>query len=266
MEHVISADGTAIAYERIGRGPSLILIDGALCSRKFGPMPKLAPLLAGGFIVYMYDRRGRGASTDTRPYSREREIEDVVALIGKAGGTAFLVGLSSGGALALEAAASGLGIRGIAVYEAPYMVGDAAHHSRAGHETKLRQLIDDDRRGAAVRYFLRDMVEVPAAFVVLMQLMPWMWPKLKAVAHTLPYDAAVMQNFSLPAQRLATIRVPTLIMNGGNSDQRLQEAALAIAQAVPHAWHRTLAGQTHNVSMSVLAPELVEFFSTHCSA
>src|SRR5262249_43256004 len=125
-----SRDGTAIAYERVGEGPPLILVDGALCSRAFGPMPKLAPLLAGRFTVYMYDRRGRGESGDPPPFAKEREIEDLGALIGAAGGAAALVGLSSGGALALEAAAAGLPVTGVVAYEPPYLEPDGATRGR----------------------------------------------------------------------------------------------------------------------------------------
>ena len=99
MSEVRSKDGTRIAYDRSGSGPALILVDGALCSRRFGPSPKLAPLLAPHFTVYAYDRRGRGESGDTAPYAPAREIEDLAALIEAGGGSASLVGLSSGGAL-----------------------------------------------------------------------------------------------------------------------------------------------------------------------
>jgi len=148
MEKVISKDGTTIAFERSGAGPAVILVDGALCSRAFGPMPKLAPLLARQFTVFMYDRRGRGDSGDTRPYAKEREVEDIEALIQAAGGSAFVLGLSSGAALALEAAARGLGIKKLVVYEPPFMIDDAAHHAAAGHEGRLRRMIAEGRRGA----------------------------------------------------------------------------------------------------------------------
>src|SRR5574342_253652 len=130
MPTVRSKDGTAIAYERLGEGPPLILVDGALCSRAFGPMPKLAPLLAPHFTVFMYDRRGRGESGDTKPYAKERELEDIGALVQAAGGKAHLVGLSSGAALVLEAAAAGLRVNRVAAYEPPYMVEDAARHAQ----------------------------------------------------------------------------------------------------------------------------------------
>jgi len=107
MTYVTSKDGTRIAYDRTGSGPALILVDGAMCSRAFGPSEKLASQLASRFTVYRYDRRGRNDSGDTTPYSSAREVEDIAALIAAAGGSASLLGLSSGAALALEAAASG---------------------------------------------------------------------------------------------------------------------------------------------------------------
>lgn len=263
MKTARSRDGTLIAFERLGSGPPLVLVDGALCSRKFGPMPKLAPLLAEHFTVYMYDRRGRGDSSDTGPYSKEREIEDLEAVIGEAGGSAYVLGLSSGAGLALEAAAAGLPIPKLAVYEPPYMVQpeDSARHMNADHEKQLRKLVAEGRRGDAVKYFMRDMVGVPAIFVVLMRFMPGVWSKLKAVAHTLPYDAAIMGDFTLPASRLKTVRVPTLAIGGGKSEARLQAAVDAVASVVPNSQRRTLAGQTHNVKPQVLTPVVTEFFA-----
>ena len=260
---VFSRDGTAIAYERLGSGPPLILVDGALCSRQFGPMPKFASLLAQHFTVFMYDRRGRGASTDTKPYAKEREVEDIEALIRDAGGAAFVLGVSSGAALALEAAASGLRITRLAVYEPPYMVRpvDRERHARADHEEQLKRLLVAGRRGDAVKYFMRQMVGIPAIFVAMMRLMPGMWSKLIAVAHTLPYDAAIMGNFSLPAERLKSVAVPTLVVGGTKSDARLRAAVEAVAQALPGSRLRLLSGQTHNVKPEVLVPVLTEFFA-----
>ena len=137
MSHVISKDGTRIALARSGSGPALILVDGALCSRAFGPSPKLAPLLAPHFTVYTYDRRGRGESGDTEPYSPHRELEDLAALIEAAGGQAFLLGLSSGGALALHAAASGLPVARVFAYEPPY-VSEDSQLDGSRHEAELK--------------------------------------------------------------------------------------------------------------------------------
>jgi pimeloyl-ACP methyl ester carboxylesterase len=260
MKQVISRDGTPIAYERSGTGPALILVDGALCSRAFGPMPKLAPLLAQQFTVYMYDRRGRGDSGDRQPYAKAREVEDLAALIEEAGGWAFVLGLSSGGALALEAAASGLAIKRVAVYEPPF-IGASGHGGGAEHERQLNRLLAAGHRGAAVKYFMRSMVGAPAAAVIAMRLLPWIWRKLEAVAHTLPYDVAVMGEFEVPAARLASITIPTLVMQGSKTDARLQKAARGVAMSVPGAEHLTLAGQTHNVKPAVLAPAVAAFFT-----
>jgi len=261
MSYVSSKDGTTIACDRYGTGPALILVDGALCSRAFGPSPKLAPLLAEHFTVWAYDRRGRGQSGDTRPYSTAREVEDIAALIQEAGGTASLLGLSSGGALALEAAASGLPIGNVVAYEPPY-VDDAGLRGGAVHQEQLERLVAAGNRGGAVKYFMKDMVGAPAAMVVMMRLMPWIWRKLEAVAHTLPYDAAVMTAFRIPRARFASIGVPALVMNGSKTDDRLRKAAHALADVIPGAHHRELAGQTHNVKPSVLAPAVVEFLTS----
>jgi pimeloyl-ACP methyl ester carboxylesterase len=258
--HVTSRDGTRIAYERTGQGPALILIDGAFCSRQFGPSPKLARLLAPHFTVYTYDRRGRGDSGDTPPYAKERELEDLGALIQEAGGSAFAVGLSSGAALALEAAASGLNVTKIAAFEPPY-VDDNGHAGGAEHEKNLQRLVAAGDRGGAVKYFMRSMIGAPAPVVLMMRLIPWVWPRLTAVAHTLPYDAAVMNEYKVPTARFKAIRVPTLTIHGSKTDVRLQKAAGAIAQAIPHARHVTLAGQTHNVNPAALTPAVVEFFA-----
>ena len=112
-----------------------------------------------------------------------------------------------------------------------------------------------------MKYFMKDMVGAPAPFVVLMRLMPWIWRKLEAVAHTLPYDAAVMTEFRIPRARFASIGTPVLVMNGSKTDPRLKEAARAIAAAIPGAQHRELTGQTHNVKPDVLTPAVVEFLT-----
>ena len=223
-------------------------------------MPKLAAALAGSCTVYTYDRRGRGESTDTQPYSVAREVEDLAALIDHAGGSAFVAGLSSGAALALEAAASGLSIRKLALYEPPFIANADVGSAHGNHEAELKRILASGRRGDAVKYFMRDMVNVPAPVVWIMRLMRPMWSRLESVAHTLPYDAAILSDFSVPKHRAAAINVPTLVMAGGKTDTRLCRAAEGIASAIPSAEHRILPGQTHNVSAKVLAPELVRFF------
>jgi pimeloyl-ACP methyl ester carboxylesterase len=260
VKRALSKDGTAIAFDRSGAGPALILVDGALCGRSFGPMPKLAPLLAPHFTVFTYDRRGRGDSGDTAPYGTEREVEDIDALITEAGGSAFVLGLSSGAALALLAASNGLSITKLALYEPPFMVTDEGRRPPEDHEAHLRQLIYLGHRGHAVKFFMREIVGMPAIAVLAIGIMFPVWSKLKAVAHTLPYDAAVMGDYALPTERMASVMMPTLVAGGEKSDARLRRAVKAVADALPKAELRTLKGQTHNVSAASLAPLLIEFF------
>jgi pimeloyl-ACP methyl ester carboxylesterase len=223
-------------------------------------MPKIAPLFAPHFTVITYDRRGRGASGDTQPYDPAREVEDLQALIGAVGGSASLLGLSSGAALALEATAAGLRVEKLVMYEPPYIAPTIG--STPNHEARLKELLAANQRGAAVRYFMRDMVEIPSPVVWLMSAMLPIFAKLKAVAHTLPYDAAVLRGFRLPRERAAAIRVPTLVAAGSKTQPRLLEVAHTVAQAIPGARQVILEGQTHNVSGAALAGPVIDFLET----
>lgn len=262
MKTIRSKDGTTIAYDQTGSGPAVILVDGALCSRAFGPMPKLAPLLARHFTVFHYDRRGRGASGDAAPYAVEREVEDLEAVIQEAGGSAFVLGLSSGAALALAGAASGLNIKKLALYEPPFIANGNGRQPPPDSRAHLAQLISSGQRGDAVKFFMTKMVGAPAYVALIMQFTP-VWKKLKAVAHTLPYDAAVMGDFTVPTQRAASVAARTLVMDGGKSPAPLRQAVETVASAVPRAQRLTLKGQTHNVALKVLAPVVEEFFASN---
>jgi pimeloyl-ACP methyl ester carboxylesterase len=259
MNTVVSKDGTTIAYDRRGNGPALVLVDGALCSRAQGPMPAVAEALADRFTVYNYDRRGRGDSTDTQPYSVQKEVDDLAALCKAAGGKPFVFGQSSGAALALEAAASGVPMAALFAYEPPYTQADPADKTdAAGFEPTLKAHIARGERSAAVAYFMRT-VGVPAFAVRIMRLLP-MWKVMTGVAHTLPYDAAVMAGFKVPTQRLAQVKVPTVLAAGEKTTPSLKAAALAASKAVPGAQHRIVAKSTHGVKPAAIAPVLVESF------
>ncbi|NUM80797.1 alpha/beta hydrolase [bacterium] len=259
MKKVVSKDGTEIAYDRWGRGRPLILVDGALCSRSFGPMPKIASLLAEHFTVFMYDRRGRGDSSNGKMYSVDREIEDLDALIREAGGSVYLFGVSSGAALALKAAESKLDIAKLALYEPPFVYEKNSESSRLDHKTQLELRLSADRRGDAVKYFMVQMVGAPAFFAWLMSLLP-MWKKLKAVAHTLPYDAAIMGNFTVPSEDISRITVPTLIAGGEKSPETLRRAVQGVADVLPNGTLQWLKGQSHNLAAKAIAPVLRSFF------
>jgi pimeloyl-ACP methyl ester carboxylesterase len=259
MTKVTSKDGTPIAYEKSGTGPALILVDGAICYRSFGPMAELSKLLAPHFTVYTYDRRGRGESGDGVPFAVEREVEDIDALIQEAGGTAFVYGISSGACLALEAAIKlGPKIKKLAMYEPPYNSENSARQGWKEYRKRLAELLSANRQGDAVALFMK-LVNTPAEQIDGMQHAP-VWPMFEAIAPTLAYDAAAIgEDGSVPVEKAAKVSVPTLVMNGSAIPFML-ETATTLAKAIPHAEHRTLEGQTHDVDLKVLAPALIEFF------
>jgi pimeloyl-ACP methyl ester carboxylesterase len=261
MKTVTSKDGTTIAYDQSGSGPVVIFVDGALQYRAFDQgMAPLADLLAQHFTVIHYDRRGRGDSTDTQPYGLEREIEDIEALIDKAGGSAFLYGISSGAALAMEAAIKlGDKVKKLAMYEAPYNDDDSAQQAWRKYRQQLNEIVAAGRAGDAVGLFMM-LVGMPADQVEGMHQHP-MWPLWEAVGPTLAYDAAAMgEDSSVPTERAARVAVPTLVMTGSDSFPFMHVAAQTLANAIPNAQRLTLEGQTHEVAAEALAPVLIDFF------
>ena len=217
---VESADRTTIAYDTIGRGPALVLVGGAFSYRKFPGNIELANLLGQHFTVFCYDRRGRGDSGDTAPYAVARELEDLDAVLRAAGGSACVFGMSSGAALAALAAANGSRITRLALYEPPYMVGEVGHRPPPDHDARLRAILAQGRRGAAVSFFLTEVMGAPWFLPMIMRVTPF-WSKLKAVAHTLPYETAVLGgDFAFPTRTIESIRVPALILAGESEVKR----------------------------------------------
>lgn len=261
MTNVVSADGTRIAYEVTGDGPPLIIVDGAMCYRASGPSRPLAAELASDFTVFVYDRRGRGESPNAE-FSVTREIEDIEALVKEAGGAAHLFGASSGAMLALEAANAGVGATRLAMYE-PVLIVDDQHAPASPTQLKdTQQLIAEHRQGDAVAAFMKS-VDVPSFAVGMMRLLP-VWKKLKAVAHTLPNDFALVeglrQGHPLPTNRWTTTTMPTLVAAGGKTPTYLRNSAAAMAKVLPNATHKLVPGQTHLVKAKALAPVLRDFF------
>jgi pimeloyl-ACP methyl ester carboxylesterase len=265
VQTVTSKDGSRIAYDRYGSGPVVILVGGALSYRKFGKMVELAQLLGEHCAVINYDRRGRGDSSEVKPFALEREIEDIQALIEAEGGSASLWGWSSGGALALRATIAGLGVERLSVYEVPFMVTPEAKRPTPDYGERLDELVAADDRSGAVKHFMRNAIGIPAPFVALMPLMP-MWKGIKATAHTLPYDWAALGKHTMYGAQLnpeewASVTVPTLVAYGAKSPAVLQQGSRALADVLPNAKLRELEGVSHNLKMKVLAPVLAEFLT-----
>lgn len=252
METVTSADGTTLAYDRTGDGPPIVLVGGATSDRA-GATP-LAAELVSWFTVFAFDRRGRGSSGDTTPYAVRREVEDVEAMVAATGERAYVFGMSSGAGLSLEAAAAGVRIERLALYEPPFMVDGPP----ADMATPLAALIAEGRRGDAVEYFFANGPGMTAEQIAGIRRSPE-WPRFERVAHTLVYDSTIMGDSTLLTERVPTVAVPTLVVDGGDSPPSMRRAARAVADAVPDAKHRTLPGQTHAYDPAVLAPVLAEF-------
>lgn len=265
MSTVTSKDGTRIAFDKVGSGPVVILVNGATQYRAFDlTMGQLADLLSNDFTVYNYDRRGRGESTNTLPFAKEREIEDLQALIADAGGKAMVAGVSSGGIMSLDATAAIPGITRLAVYEPPFIVDDGRKPVPPDYAEHLMKLSTEGKREEAAEYFLTEAVGIPAEYIGGIKQDQATWTPLLGVAHTIAYDAAfvvnVMQGKPLPRDRWVKVTVPVLVVDGGASDAWMHNSAEALGKLLPNARRQTLEGQTHAFDPNVLAPVLIQFF------
>lgn len=262
---VVSKDGTPIAYDQVGQGPVLVFVGGAFSYRTFPGLVQLAQLLDNDFTVVNYDRRGRGDSGNTTPYAVEREVEDLDAIIRMRAEPVNVWGLSSGAALALHGAASGLPIRRLALYEPPFLVDDSRRRNPTPPDfvPQLEAMLAANRRGEAVRYFLTRGIGAPGIIATMLRFSP-VWSTFKSLTHTLPYEMALIADHSqgrpLSAEQFASVTVPTLVVNGEKSPAQLRNAAQAVAGALSNARQEVLKGQSHNVSMKALAPVLAAFF------
>jgi pimeloyl-ACP methyl ester carboxylesterase len=264
MKTVTSADGTRIAYDELGSGPPVILCCGAFSYREFPSAVKLAELLAKDFTVLNYDRRGRGDSTDTKPYAIEREIEDIAALIEAAGGAASIWGWSSGAVLALRAGAVGLGLERVSAYDPPFVFDPDARRPPADAGARLEEMVAAGDRGGAAWYMLTKVMGVPVPFVAGMRIARPMWGRLKATAHTLPYDYALcadeMRGRPPNAEPWESIDIPVQVMAGEKSGP-LKAPAKTIAEAIPTATYTELEGSGHNLKVELLASAVTPFLA-----
>ncbi len=259
METTKSADGTLIAYDRAGEGPPLIVAVGAFCDRRsFVPPAGLTER----FTVYTYDRRGRGDSGDTQPYSLDLELADLGAVVAAASsaaasGAVYAFGHSSGGALVLRAAAHGVPLTAVASYEAPFVVPGTREVAKDPAD-RIREMVAAGRRGDAVRYWMTSVVAAPPQVLTMMEGSP-AWPALEALAHTLPYDIALTGDQGVPAS-LAAIAMPVLVLGGGTSPDWFHRTVTETAAVIPGARLVMMEGYDHGVPPEVIAPVLTEFF------
>jgi len=256
METVTSTDGTTIAFDRLGSGPPVVLVCGGSVDRTANAA--IAQELASDFTVFNYDRRGRGDSGDTLPYAIDREVEDIEAVIGAAGGSAFLWGSSSGAVLALIAAES-VPVTKLALWEPPFIPDDLPRPPE-DQVSQYETMVAEGRRGDAVEYFMTKIIGMPAEVVAGARTQPW-WAATEALAHTLAYDARIMGDYSIPKDLAASVKVPTMVIAGGADFPWMRQTAETLAAALPDGQVRILEGQGHDVDPGVLAPVLSEFFN-----
>ena len=257
METFESSDGTVIAFERYGDGPSVVLVGGALTDRSSAR--DLARLLAATCTVYCYDRRGRGSSGDSPPYEADLEVEDLEALIIHVAGRASVFGVGTGGSLVLRAATEGVAVDRIAVYEPPYIVDNSRPHPSPDLPARVRGMIAGGRAGDAVERYLVEEAAVSATMVARMQAGPE-WATMMALAPTITHDIAIIGDGSIP-DGLGSIGVPTLVLDGAASAVWLRHAARAVAEAIPGAEYVTLDGLGFGFPAAAAAPVLAAFLS-----
>lgn len=259
MKTVISAGGTSIAFDQLGGGPPVILVVGAFNTRSTtGP---LAAALQERFTIFNYDRRGRGDSADRAPYSVQREIEDLDALIAEARGSAAVFGYSSGANLALKAAAHGLRITKLVLYEPPFLVDGTRAPLPADLPDQLAELIARGRRGDAVELYQTGVVGMPADLVARLRHAPFR-PAMEQIAHTLVYDATVIGDLTLPAESIVSIATPTLVIDGEKSPPLMRNAARAVADTLPNGRRCTLPDQSHDIAPAATAAVVENFLSS----
>jgi pimeloyl-ACP methyl ester carboxylesterase len=255
MRKVVSKDGTTIAYQKTGDGPPIVLLNGGF--RDHTIFDSLVPELAPHCTTYVYDRRGRGESGDAPDYAVEREIEDLEAVIGEAGGEAVVLGGSSGANLALEAALHGARITKLALHE-PYFRVEGYPRPPADFMENLRALLAENKRSEAAEYFLAELVGFTPEVIADWRRGP-LWATNEANAHTLVYDTAICGDFRVPVERLATFELPTLVINSDSTSDWLRAAAKATAAALPNGRGVSLPGSWHRVQQDILGQTLVEF-------
>lgn len=258
MRKVVSRDGTTIAYEKAGEGPPIVLLNGGF--RDHTIFDPLVPELAPHCTTYVYDRRGRGESGDSPTYAVEREFEDLEAIIEEAGGQAVVFAGSSGANLALEAAMAGAPITKLALHE-PYYRVEGYPKPPEDFMAVLKALLADGKRSEAAEYFLANLVGFTPDVIADWRQGP-LWATNEANAHTLPYDTAICGDFTVPVERLATFRTPTLVVNSDSTSDWLRAAARATAAALPNGWGMELPGSWHRVQTDILGRVLVGFATT----
>ncbi|MGW9404485.1 alpha/beta fold hydrolase [Arthrobacter sp. NPDC055585] len=245
---VLSADGTPIAWQRQGEGPPLVVVDPIMMDRTTSSMAGVAELLAEGHTVYTYDRRGKGESGDGEEYTPESEVDDLLAVVETAGGTADLLGTSSGAVLALRAASESAVISSVIAVEPPLTEGG---DGEPDIRPELEELLSTGDRAGAIRLF-QESIGVPEEIIDASDPAPF-----EQAAHTISYDLTLL--LETDVQSLTGIRVPVLVLASSGSDDRLREWARQTAELLPEGSFQLLEGSWHGLEDATLAAAVDAF-------
>jgi pimeloyl-ACP methyl ester carboxylesterase len=226
-------------------------------------MEQISTALSEHCTVINYDRRGRGDSGEAGPVSVQHEVDDLAALIESVGGRASLWGWSSGGAVALRAAAADVGVEKLFVYETPFKTDPDAKYPRDDYGVRLERIVAAGDRVGAAKHFMRSAVGLPGPLVAVMPVMP-MFKNFAANGLTLTFDYAALGDHNMHGSPLrreewATVVCPTVVAYGAKTTPGLKHASRALAEVLPNATLRELPGQNHNVSPTAIAPLVAEF-------
>lgn len=254
---VPSRDGTLIALECEGSGPTLILVHGGVGDRtRWTPM---LPLLSSRFTACAMDRRGRGESGDSLQYGLTKEAEDIAAVVDSRAGEVFVLGHSYGGVSALEATLLTRRIGKLILYEPPLQ--DPVEHNLAVAD-KIERLIQVGQREEAVVTFQREVGQQSPSEIAAMKSRP-SWPGLVATIHSHPRQMRALAGYRFDPQRMKRVTMPTLLLIGGeNANPHIRKAISSLQTSLPKATLAVLDGQQHNAMDSareLLAEKVLAF-------
>ncbi len=241
---VRSKDGTLIAIECAGAGPSLVIVHGGTGDRsRWTP---LFPLFASRFRVCAMDRRGHGASGDSPNYSLQREAEDVAAVVNSRPGAVFLLGHSYGGVCALEAAFLTDKISKLVLYEPPLQ--DLDHSAVVA---RMERMIQEGDREQALVTFLQEIVMISSSEIVAMKARP-SWPGLLASIESSIRQVRALAAYRFDPKRMSTLKVPTLLLTGSETaSPQLKQAISGVRDSLPNRSLFVFEGQQHNAMDTV---------------
>jgi pimeloyl-ACP methyl ester carboxylesterase len=249
METIHSKDGTLIVYEKTGNGPPLILVHGTGTDHM--RWKTVVPKLEGKYKVYAVDRRGRGGSGDTQPYSIEREYEDIAAIVDSIPEPVNLLGHSYGALCSLEAAMRTENLNKLILYEPSIRFDGGSFPPEVVRE--IKSSLEAGDRDGAVAIFLRYIALVSEDEIKLQRSLP-AWQGKMALAHTILRELQAPANYRFEPKRLQNIKVPSLLLLGGESPNYRKTAVERLHAALPNSRIAVMPGQQH-IAMST-APEL----------